>query len=155
MPLEPDRGQIEMFVEALFRYAAPQGYVSLRGFFEDEEKPFRITPTGLSGGLRFLIDAAEDDARRAATSPKPVVFCPPIATFASPTGAKESDLAQGLVLSVECDACPRQSRQQLENILGPATVVIRSGGKWTNGGGPAEDKLHLHWRLATPVSHKD
>jgi hypothetical protein len=64
---EPDRDQTEIFVEALFRYATPQGFVSLRAFTEDDDKkPFRITPTSLTGGLKFLIDAAMDDARRAA-----------------------------------------------------------------------------------------
>ena len=36
----------------------------------------------------------------------------------------------------------------LEDLLGPATVVVESGGTWVNGGNTPEDKLHLHWRLA-------
>ncbi len=69
--LEPDRDQIEIFVNALFRHAAPQGFVSLRAFYEDGgAKPFRITPTSLAGGLKFLVDVAEDDARRAANDPQ-------------------------------------------------------------------------------------
>ena len=82
--MEPSRDQIEIFVEGLFRHASPQGYVSLRAFHEDgSNKTFRITPTGLEGGLKFLMDAVEDDARRAANHPKPIVFCPPLATFTS------------------------------------------------------------------------
>jgi len=32
--LEPDRDQIEIFVDALFRHAGAEGFVSLRAFFE-------------------------------------------------------------------------------------------------------------------------
>ena len=92
-PLEPSRDQLEIFVEALFRYAGGQGFISLRSFYEnDSVKPFRITPTSLAGGLPFLIDVAEDDARRAANCPKPVVFCPPIAVFANKDHAREQDV---------------------------------------------------------------
>jgi hypothetical protein len=70
--LEPDRGQIEIFVDALLRHAGDDGYISVRAFHEgDSSKPFRVTPTALKGGLRFLLDVAEDDARRAAQSPNP------------------------------------------------------------------------------------
>jgi RecA-family ATPase len=144
---------IEMFVVGLFRYAGPKGVVSLRAFFEqDSTKPFRITPTQLTGGLPFLIEAAQDDANRAANFPRAVVFCPPIATFADRKGAKERDIAEGLALSVECDSCPLQARRRLESLLGPATFVVRSGGKWIDPTtGEVEDKLHLHWRLRIPA----
>jgi hypothetical protein len=79
--LEPDRDQLEIFVNAIFRHAK-LGYISLRAFYECEDKPFRISPVQVvNGNLKFLIDVAEDDARRAAQFPKPVVFCPPLATF--------------------------------------------------------------------------
>jgi hypothetical protein len=153
--LEPDRGQIEMFVEAIFRHAAPQGFVAIRSFFEgDASRPARLSHAALSGGLRFVIDVAEDDARRAAQHPRPVVFCPPLAIFAGKDRARERDIAEGLALSVECDERPLQARAALEAILGPATVVVESGGRWMNGGAP-EDKLHLHWRLATPACGAD
>jgi hypothetical protein len=151
--LEPDRDQIEIFVNALFRHAAPQGFVSLRAFYEDGgAKPFRITPTALAGGLKFLVDVAEDDARRAANDPQRVVFCPPIATFTNKERAGEKDLAEGLALSVECDQAPTAARGELERLLCPATLVVRSGGTWIGQNGHSEDKLHLHWRLAKPAS---
>jgi hypothetical protein len=152
--LEPDRDQLEIFVDAIFRHAGTQGFVSLRGFFEgDASKPFRITPTSLAGGLKFLVDAAEDDARRAALDPKPVVFCPPIATFTNKQRAGEKDIAEGLALSVELDQHPQQAREQLEQILGPATVTVKSGGSWTDPvTGEACDKLHVHWRLTKPAA---
>jgi hypothetical protein len=153
--LEPDRDQIEQFVEAIFRHAASQGFCAIRSFFEDDDaKPARLSSASLTAGLRFLIDVAEDDARRAAQHPRPIVFCPPLATFADKERARESDLVEGLALSVECDEQPLQARAALEAILGAATVVVRSGGRFINGGEP-EDKLHLHWRLAKPARGDD
>src|SRR5262249_41240996 len=84
--LEPSRDQIEIFVGGMLRHANGDGVVTLRAFYEtDSSNPSRITNIKLAASLRFLIEAAEDDARRAANHPKPVVFCPPVATFA-PTG---------------------------------------------------------------------
>ena len=151
MTLEPDRDQIEIFVDAIFRRAADQGFVAVRSFFEDDDlKPARLSSADLRGGLRFLIDVAEDDARRAAQHPRPIVFCPPLAVFSNGNRAREADIAQGLALSVEIDEHPLKARKTLESILGAATVVIKSGGRWANGG-EAEDKLHLHWRLDRPA----
>jgi hypothetical protein len=153
--LEPARDQIEMFVDAIFRHAGSSGFVAIRSFFEDGDKPFRMSGTALSGGFRFLCDVAEDDARRAAQNPKPVVFCPPLATFSTKQRAREQDLMAGLALSVECDEHPQQARGKLEALIGAATVVVKSGGRWTNGNGEAADKLHLHWRLAKPAQGGD
>jgi AAA domain len=155
---EPNRDQLEVFVNAIFRYAGSDGVVSLRSFVEgDAKRPFRISPISLAGGLPFLIDAAEDDARRAAMDPKPVVFCPPLAVFSSGRGqAREQDVTRGLTLSVELDQDPQQARKRLEELLGPATVVARSGGVWTDPQtGAQHDKLHAHWRLARPAQGND
>ena len=53
--LEPDRDQIEIFTEALFRHAGKQGFVSVRAFHEDRaaKAVFRISPTPLTGGLKL------------------------------------------------------------------------------------------------------
>ena len=86
---------------------------------------------------------------------RPVVFCPPIASFHGDSGAAEKDIAEGFALSVECDANPQAARERLEQILGPATAIIRSGGVWTDPQtGEQADKLHLHWRLAEPATGK-
>ncbi len=151
--LEPDRDQLEIFVDALFRRAGDQGFVAVRSFYEGADKPFRLSTAKLSGGLRFLIEVAEDDARRAAQNPAPVVFCPPLAVFGNKDHAREQDLLEGLALSVECDQHPGEARTILEDLLGPATVVVESGGTWVNGGMP-ENKLHLHWRLVRPATGK-
>jgi hypothetical protein len=108
----------------------------------------------LACGLPFIVDNAEIDARRAAQHSEAVVFCPPVAVFKTKDKAREQDIASGLALSVEYDDHPQQARAQLEQLLGPATVVVNSGGRWINGNG-AEDKLHLHWRLAHPAQSGD
>jgi hypothetical protein len=151
--LEPDRDQLEIFTEALLRHVGKQGFVSVRSFYEDDALGvFRITPTSLAGGLRFLIDVAEDDARRAANDPRPVVFCPPLAVFGSKERATEKELIVGPTLSVECDKEPEHARLMLEQLLGPATIVVRSGGTWIDPTtGDAQAKLHLHWRLMQPA----
>jgi hypothetical protein len=152
--LEPDRDQIEIFVDAIFRRAA-EGFVSVRGFFEgSKDELFRRTPAKLLADRKFVLEVAEDEARRAAQNPRPVTFCPPLATFSDKVRAREQDIVEGVPISVECDEHPQQARITLEDILGPATCVVRSGGIWTNGDGEIEDKLHLHWRLTKPISGK-
>jgi hypothetical protein len=152
--LEPDREQIEIFVDAVFRHVdLGQGFVSLRSFVEGSNRVFRrpAVPTSASKFFQFLCDTAEDEARRAANEPKPAVFCPPLALFNNHDYAREVDLVAGLTLSVECDQHPQEARAKLESILGPATVVVASGGTWSDGNGSAQDKLHLHWRLTDPA----
>jgi hypothetical protein len=98
-----------------------------------------------------LIDTASKLATLAANAESPVVFCPPIATF-NGWKASEDNLADGLAISVECDARPNIAREKLENLLGPATVIVASGGEWTDPEtGEIQDRLHLHWRLAVPA----
>jgi hypothetical protein len=101
-----------------------------------------------------MVDVAVDQARRAANHPEPAVFAPPIAVFngANGWGAKETDLFRGLAISVECDEHPDEARWKLEEVLGPATVIVRSGGQWIDDDGLPQDKLHLHWRLAQPTA---
>jgi hypothetical protein len=156
MALEPDRGQLGFFIDAIFRRAS-SGFIAIRSFYEDEDRPFVITAVAFNGDRRltFLTDMVETQARTAAQATKAVVFCPPLAIFADRDKAREADVLEGLALSVECDQHPQQARQILEQLLGPATVVVQSGGVWINGGDTAEDKLHLHWRLAFPASGKD
>lgn len=152
--LEPDRDQLEIFVDAILRHRGAEGFISLRSFYDDDDhskKPVRISPVSLKGNFKFLIDCAVDEARRAAQHPRPVVFCPPTCVFGDKDHAREEDVLAGLLLSVECDRNPHEARRQLEELLGPSTVVVRSGGIWIDDDGEVHDKLHLHWRLAQPV----
>ncbi len=153
--LEPDRDQLEIFIDAIFRHASA-GFVSLRAFYEGEDKVFRLeaVPRSATNFYSYLCDVAEDIARRAAQDPKSVVFCPPLATFKAGTGAGENDLVEGFTLSVECDENPEAARATLELLLGPATVAVRSGGIWQSNGA-SYDKQHLHWRLRAPARTKE
>jgi putative DNA primase/helicase len=153
--LEPDRDQIEIFADAMLRHAGDAGFISLRAFLEDDSgKSFRITPISRKGNFRFLMDAVVDDARRAANAPKPVVFCPPLAIFSNKDRAREEDITRGLAISVELDQNPDEARAKLEEILGAATVIVRSGGIWLDADHEPHDKLHVHWRLKEPASGK-
>jgi hypothetical protein len=153
--LEPDRDQIEIFTEALFRHAS-NGFISVRAFHDDgSNKVFDIAAVPVSAGLRYLFDVAEDKARRAANAPNKIVFCPPIATFNSKDRAAQDDLCEGLTLSVECDRNPQESMALLEGILGPTTAKVKSGGQWIDDDGQAHDKLHLHWRLRLPTRNAE
>lgn len=153
--LTADRNAIAAFLGALFRYADDGTFVSWRAFRDDtkDAPPVFIESSLVSEERSYLIDVAEALATRAAAGELRAVFCPPIATFSSPKRAREADLANGLALSVECDAHPERAREQLERLLGPATVVVASGGLWRD---PETDrvheKLHLHWRLSEPTS---
>src|SRR5262249_7167679 len=64
-------------------------------------------------------------------------------------------LAEGLVLSVECDEHAQAARAKLEELFGPATMVVESGGEWVDPEtGKVEPKLHLHFRLKALASSK-
>lgn len=151
-PLEADRSEIERFVASLFRYADEGSYVSLRSFFDSKQQVFRISGHLVTPDQDALVNAALVMATQAARFQDPVVFAPPIATFKNPTKASEADLHNGLALSVECDTHPAAARAKLEAVIGPATVIVASGGEWLNDDtGELEPKLHLHWRLNEPT----
>jgi hypothetical protein len=153
---EPDRKEIRLFVETMFRHADPGTFVSLRAFRDDADGTWgheswsspKIEETAFSS----IIAPAAELAEACARAPVPVVFAPPVATFKTANGAAEKDIANGLELCVECDAEPAAARERLENLIGPATLVVASGGSWINPNtGEAQDKLHLHWRLTKPT----
>jgi hypothetical protein len=150
-----DPEQIRTFTDALFRYASEGGFISLRAF-DDREKgkpPFAIEPVQINGsGLQPITDRAVTLAERCANAAQAIVFCPPVATFKTGDNAKAENMAEGVALSVECDSTPGAARDKLESLLGTATVVVASGGEWTDPEtGEVQDKLHLHWRLDEPT----
>ena len=151
-PLSPDGEAIRQFVSVMFRDADIGTYVSLRAFRDDASHVFGISAHQVTDDLPRLAVAAEQEAMRAANAPFPVVFAPPVATFGNRDKADEASLANGLALSVECDVTPGAARARLEDLLGPATVVVASGGEWIDpASGKVEPKLHLHWRLTEPT----
>jgi hypothetical protein len=142
----------------VFKRASADTWVSLRAFhdIDGRQKPFKITSVKLNGNLDVVVDKAYRDARFAAIERRAIVFCPPIATFSNSRHAAEKDLAEGLVLSVECDQHAPSARKRLETLFGPATVVVASGGESVDRQtGEVEPKLHLHFRLKVPARTKD
>lgn len=150
--LQPDSEAIGQFVTALFRDADAGSYVSLRAFYDDADGVAFPARAILCDDLAAVAAEAVQVAQRAANAPRPVVFASPVATFTNPDKADEASLANGVALSVECDATPDAARARLEALLGPATVVVASGGEWPDPAtGEMQPKLHLHWRLTEPT----
>lgn len=150
--LQVDRDQLAKFLDLMFRYADDGGFLSLRCFFDDRDGVDKIRGCRMNGDAQGTLQEVAAVASYAANHPHRVVFAPPVALFANAKGATEKDLANGVALSVECDNAPGQARAHLEALLGPATVVVASGGSWTDPAtGEVECKLHLHWRLTEPT----
>src|SRR5262249_30668758 len=142
----------------LFMYADYNSFVSLRAFEDAADGVWGYehwSTVRIGDNLDDVVDAALRFADLCAAAATPVCFAPPIATFDNPNKADEASLANGLVISAELDSAPQQARKRLETVLGPATIVMASGGLWSNPEtGEPEDKLHLHWRLAIPTQRK-
>lgn len=155
MALTADREQIAAFVQALFVHADEGTYISLRGFDQTRRDipPFLIEGVKVNGSIDAIIDRATAAATRCARASTPTVFAPPVATFRGPDKAGTADLANGVAISVEIDGGDTTAkRRHLEHLLGPATVVMRSGSDWDDPEtGEVFPKLHIHWRLSEPT----
>ena len=152
--MRADPQQIKQFFDALFRHAEG-GFVSLRAFTDKKTstKPFAIKAVEIASDNRdFVIEEATRLASSCATSKNATVFCPPVVTFQTADNARSDNVREGIALSVDCDAMPSAAREKLEGLLGPATVVVASGGEWTDPEtGELQEKIHLHWRLSEPT----
>jgi RecA-family ATPase len=155
MALHADRAELARFIGALFPYADEGTFVSLRAFDqEDRGQPASlVTPVRINGNLERLIDAATAAAEDVANRKRKIVFAPPICTFSNADRARVEDLANGLVLSVDLDdGDTHAARTRLEHLLGPATIVVQSGGEASDPlTGEVFPKVHLHWRLSEPT----
>jgi hypothetical protein len=152
---DPDRVSVEAFVAAVFRHAGIDTFISLRAFPDTKDaRPLFIE--GVKVGDPALVERVCLRIARAANAATAHVFCTPICTFQTARGAKASNLAEGLALSVECDEKAEAARIKLTTLLGEATVVVASGGQWLNPETKQlEPKLHLHWRLRKPTRTKE
>jgi hypothetical protein len=149
-----DRDQVALSVDSLF-YRAEGGYVSARAFLDGANQPFAYENWAMvpvDGGTSPVVDALCLLAYRCAANPQPAVCCPPICTFDNSHKADAANLRNGLVLSVEIDSGPVTAHERLLEVLGPATMVVASGGVWIDPvTGEVEDRLHIHWRLREPT----
>ena len=154
--LEPDRTILEQFIGIVFKNADKNGFISLR-LFPDKgsknEKPIEIE--AIQVGDKDLLGVTVIRAAQAANWHEPAVFCPPVCTFRDHKTAKTDNLFEGVCLSIDNDEHPLAARAKLEAVLGVATVVVASGGEWTDPAtGVVEPKGHQHWRLKKPTSTK-
>jgi hypothetical protein len=151
--LAADERDLAAFHAALFTHADPAGFIAVRAFHEGpggRGKPaFRLASVPIGDAVRTVL--AVDEA--AANEGVSVVVAPPVCTFSNPAGANETDIAEGVALSVDCDATdPQAALVRLTDLLGKPTVVVASGGDWTDpDSGEVFERLHLHWRLAVPT----
>ena len=156
--LEADRAELDRFVTAAFLHADRDNFASLRAFRDGADGVWRYeewSTVRIGDTLDALVEAAFRFSGICAAADEAVCFAPPIATFTSADKADQASLANGLVISAELDSAPHRARKRLETVLGPATLAMLSGGRWTDPGtGEIEDKLHLHWRLASPTRTK-
>lgn len=158
MTLTIDRKELDRFVAACFRNADLDTFVSMRAFF-DHKDGFALRDdwrtVRINGNPEDITDAAEDLAGLAAFDDEAIVFAPPVCTFTDLFKADVEHLANGLVITAELDTNPAAGRAALEAILGPATIVMESGGLWLDPAtGELIPKLHLHWRLSKPTRTK-
>ena len=132
---EPDRDQLEIFVEAIFRHAGGKGWVSFRSFFENNNaKPFRLSPTSLEGGFKFVVDVAEMTPGARPITLKKSSFVHRLPCSATRIARERKTSRSASRSRLECDQRPQEARVRLERILGLATIVVRSGGSWTDSG---------------------
>lgn len=154
-PLQPDHAEIDRFLNAAFRYADPDTYISFRVFDQvtDGKPPIHIEAARCDEPRANIIAKAARIIIRASNSDRPGVFAPPVATFNNPFKAAQEHIANGLVLSVEIDeGNPDDARRKLEHILGPVTIALHSGSEWMDPTtGELYPKQHLHWRLSEPT----
>lgn len=153
--LVADRDQIAQFVDALFIHSY-DGFVSLRGFDADNKPAghWRAVPVH---EVDQIINSATKIATQLANWKTTAVFCPPVATFKTERGAGESDLCEGVALSVDIDQGNTLAlADKLISIIGRATVIVHSGGEITDPEtGEILPKLHIHWRLSEPTAEPE
>lgn len=151
-----DVPEMERFVAAVFKHVPPAGFIALRAF-EHSDRTFPVAREWAPVGRGLARVAAEEATRIGRLRNPTAVFCPPICVFsgepdqAGKRRARAQDVLVGPVISVELDERPREALAALAEVLGPPTVTVRSGGRWTRPDGAVEDKLHAHWRLTVPA----
>jgi hypothetical protein len=108
--LEPDELEIRRFVGLMFQHAIPGSWVAQRLFEDGSHRPYRPNSWKWvqikSAGLDNIVARALEMSLLAASAAVAVVFACPVCTFKTPDRAKDSNVADGLVVSVECDERP-------------------------------------------------
>lgn len=153
--LQAHRETIARFAEAVYRHCKDvDGYIAARAFTHSERGLPVIFPAIKFG--RGMIDGLAAAATETANLKTAAAFAPPVCLFKTSDSAKATDVAAGPVISVDLDKRPDEGRAELFTVLGEATLVVASGGKWSDPEkGEQQDKLHLYWRLKKPATTPD
>ncbi len=106
-----DGTQLATFLDATFRYADPDTFISARAFYDrgvgKTSESFFIYGKQIGDDLAAHGEDIAKLAARCTRVARPVVFCPPLATFAGPDKATEEDLRnQGLRMRFLSPAAP-------------------------------------------------
>ena len=150
--MTPNRKSIDLMIRAVFPNADRNTYAGLRTFEEKNQNVLSIKSIKLVGPKRDeLLTAAFQEAVKAANGPRKGVFCLLSATFKTGDKATEPNVANGLAISVDLDKWPRQGYRDITKVLGPATLVLKSGGIFVGPDGKKECKRHAYWRLSQPT----
>ncbi|HEX2529812.1 MAG TPA: virulence-associated E family protein [Geminicoccus sp.] len=154
--LQPDPEQAREFFGRVFRHAPDGGFYSFRAFHHDSDRPpaqIKAEPfENTDAGMDRLVNVAAREMHCAAAWPVGIVLAPPIALFASKDKAGEADLVCAPALAIDCDARPADCVQQIQGLLGTATVIVATGGTWTDPNtGEVQDKVHVVYRLREPA----
>ncbi|MAM62363.1 phage/plasmid primase, P4 family [Maritimibacter sp. UBA3975] len=133
-----DPGMIDSFVQIVFGYLDGQVPVRLlaeKGTPAQKPKAFTLPCSGLSEALVAPAQGAVRSAR--------AVYVVP-GTVATGSSGKAKDVkSTGVVLVDLDDGDIMKKREHLEHALGPASMVVASGGRTKDG----QEKIHLYWRL--------
>lgn len=150
--VKPSKKDIATYVRAMFKRARSGGYVAVLSFAESGAtgEPKLVFHKMKREELKSLSTAIHAVAMNAAATKEPRVCCVPTATFASTENAKASNVAEGLVLSVDLDHRPLQGLKRLQRVLGAPTLVMQTGGVCDKGAKP-QRKRHVHYRLKKPA----
>ena len=97
-----------------------------------------------------LVDVLQAQAARAADDHRGLYVVP--CSIREPGNAKAANIFQTCAIPVDLDAGDiAAKRAHLERHLGPASLVVASGGRTSDG----QDKLHMYWKLTKSVSGQD
>jgi hypothetical protein len=139
--------------EAIKRYAEVvfgdlQGLVPVR-LLAEKGTPHR-PPNTFFLEVGEIAEALPGNASHAASSARAVYVVP--GTVETPSTARAEDIVStGVVLADLDEGDIASKRAHLERHLGPATLVVASGGRTGEG----QQKLHLYWRLSEAAIEDD
>lgn len=145
--LVPDADAVSTFLDVVFGHTT--GFVAVRLLTEKGTPSDKPWTSYLGVGSSLASDILRD-AQRAASRKRGVFVVP--GTVYTRGSAKARDIMEIAVVLVDIDnGDVALKRDHLERHLGPATLVVASGGVTDKG----QDKLHLYWRLCEAATGAD